>query len=203
MNRSASGTGWEPTGSLEARLFRAYWDDGLLDLLFGVGTVAVGILWLVDLVVFGAIVPAFVALAWSPLRHAIVEPRAGWVEFGRARTESSRRRLQVAMWLGVGALVLVLALVVLARAGTDLVPIELAAALPAALIGTMAALIGAGLMLGRFLGYAVLFIVVGVAVALAGGEPGLAILIGGVLTGLAGTLILARFLRTTRPVDEG
>ena len=200
MNRSTSRT---TSASPESRLFRAYWDDGLLDVLFGVGAVAVGLLWMVELVVFGAIVPAFLALAWNPLRRAIVEPRMGWVEFNAARTESNRRKLLAAVSIGLGALALVVVLVIAARSGNDLVPGDLAAALPAVLVGVMAGLIGVGLSLARFLGYALAFAAAGVLVALAGGEPGLAILLGGIVTLLSGAWLLTRFLRATEPIDEG
>jgi hypothetical protein len=200
MNRSTSRTS---SASPESRLFRAYWDDGLLDVLFGVGAVAVGLLWMVELVVFGAIVPAFLALAWNPLRRAIVEPRVGWVEFNAARTESNRRKLLAAVSIGLGSLALVVVLVIAARSGNDLVPGVLAAALPAVLVGVMAGLIGVGLSLARFLGYALAFAAAGVLVALAGGEPGLAILLGGVVTLLSGAWLLTRFLRATEPIDEG
>ncbi len=200
MNRSTSRTN---SASPESRLFRAYWDDGLLDVLFGVGAVAVGLLWMVELVVFGAIVPAFLALAWNPLRRAIVEPRMGWVEFNAARTESNRRKLLAAVSIGLGALALVVVLVIAARSGNDLVPGDLAAALPAVLVGVMAGLIGVGLSLARFLGYALAFAAAGVLVALAGGEPGLAILLGGIVTLLSGAWLLTRFLRATEPIDEG
>lgn len=200
MNKSATRT---HRASPETRLFRAYWDDGLLDLLFGLGAMAVGVLWLADLVVFGAIVPAFVALAWRPLRSAIVEPRGGWVEFSRARTESNRLKLRASVGIGVGALVLVLAASLGIGAAGGLASAELSAAIPAALVGIMAALIGVGLMLGRFLAYGVAFVAIGILVALAGEAPGLAILLGGVVTSLCGGWLLARFLRSTSPIDAG
>jgi len=200
MNRSTSRT---TSASPESRLFRAYWDDGLLDVLFGIGAVAVGLLWLANLVVFGAIVPALLALAWNPLRGAVVEPRMGFVEFSQARTESNRRKLRASVWLGLGALALFVALVVAARAGSDLIPGDLSAALPATLVGIMAGLIGVGLALARFLGYGLAFVAAGVVVALAGGEPGLAILLGGVVTLLSGAWLITRFLRHTSPIDEG
>jgi hypothetical protein len=200
MNKSATRT---RAASPEARLFRAYWDDGLVDLLFGLGAIAVGILWLADLVVFGAIVPALLALAWRPLRSAIVEPRSGWAEFSRARTESNRHKLLASVVIGVGLLGLIAGASVATNADGGLAPSDLAAAIPAALVGIMAVLLGIGLSLGRFVAYGVAFAVAGVAVALAGGDPGLAILLGGIVTSASGGWLLARFLRATSPVDAG
>ena len=200
MNTSTSKTS---TRSLESQLFRAFWDDGLLDLLFGVGALGVGVAWAAGMVALGAIVPALLAIAWNPLRRAIVEPRSGWVEFNRARSGSNRRKLHGALWLGVGALVLAAALAIATRAGGDLVPGDLAAALPAALIGLLAGLVGAGLRIGRFLAYALLFVLAGAVVALAGGEPELAMLAGGAAVTVSGSWILARFVRATARVDQG
>ena len=200
MNKSASTT---RGASPEARLFRAYWSDGLLDLLFGLGGIAVGVLWLADLVVFGAVVPAFLAMAWRPLRSAIVEPRSGWVEFSTARTESNRQKLLASVALGAGMLGLVLIGGVAAGSGGGFTPGALAAAIPATLVGIMAALIGFGLLLPRFVAYGLAFVAAGVVVAIADSEPGLGILIGGIVTTIAGAWLLSRFLRTTTPVDEG
>jgi predicted small integral membrane protein len=198
MNKSASTT---RGASPEARLFRAYWDDGLIDLLFGLGAIAVGLLWLADLVVFGAIVPVFVALAWRPLRSAIVEPRTGWMEFSRARTESNRQKLLASVLIGVGLLGLVVVGAVWVNADGGLTPSDLAAAIPAVLVGIMAALLGLGLQLGRFIVYGLAFALCGGLVAIAGGDPGLGILAGGVVTAIAGAWLLARFLRATSPID--
>ena len=74
------------SSALESRLFSHYWDDGLIDLLAGIAIVALGALWLADLVAVGAAVPAMLAVVWAPLRRALVAPRAGTVEFSDGRT---------------------------------------------------------------------------------------------------------------------
>ncbi len=189
-----------PPESLESRLFRTFWDDGLLDTLFGVGAIGVAVCWAAGLIPLGAIVPALLAVAWNPLRRRIIEPRTGWVEFSRARTETNRRRLIGALWLGVAVLALVL--IAGTRSGGPLFPDDLAAAIPSVLIGVMAVLVAAGLRAIRFLAYALLFVVFGLATALLEGEPEVAMLAGGGAVALSGVWLLARFFRATVPVDE-
>ena len=192
-----------PPESLEARLFRTFWDDGLLDLMFGIGAVGIAVCWAAGLVPLGAVVPALLAIAWNPLRRGIIEPRAGWVEFSRARSESNRRKLIGALLLGVAGLVLVLALIAATRSGGDVVPSALAAAIPAVLIGIMAVVVATGLHTIRFVAYALLFVAFGLATALLEGEPEVAMLAGGGAVILSGAWLLARFFRATVPVDEG
>jgi len=199
MNSNSSAGAKNP---LEAKLFRAYWNDGLFDLLFGIGAVVVGVLWRLELLPLGAAVPALLALAWNPLRRAVVEPRAGWVEFTGSRTADNRRKLRVAAWIGIGALALLVAVVLRAGIGEKVVPRDLVAGLPAMLVAVMAALVAIGLRLVRFLLYALTFVVASAAVIVAGGEPELAILGGGLTVAVAGAWLLTRFLRGGRPVEE-
>ena len=79
------------TATLESRLFRRYWDDGLLDVFAGVGTLS--------LARSGrptssrrARHTAILAVFWAPLRRRLVESRVGHVEFSDAElvaTDSS------------------------------------------------------------------------------------------------------------------
>jgi len=186
------------THPIEARLFRAYWDDGLLDLFFGVGALSIGVCWTLGLVALGAVVPALLALLWSPVRRHLVEPHAGFVAFAAARVASSRRKLRGSVWLGVGVLVLfVLISLVVRRFGGGFLRNDVAA-LPAALVGVMACLFAAGLRIARFAAYGLLFGAAGLAAARAKLEPEVAILAAGAAVTLSGLVILARFLRAAR-----
>ena len=77
--------------TLEGRLFRRYWDDGLLDLLVGVGVLLIGIGWVCDQVALAAFTPALLVPLWRPLRARLVEPRLGAVEFADKRVRRQRR----------------------------------------------------------------------------------------------------------------
>ncbi len=180
---------------LERRLFRQYWDDGLLDVFSGVGVIGIGICWAVDLVALGAIVPAMLMPFWKPLRRALVEPRAGLVEFSDERAARSRRLLRDSVWLGVFLLGAFVVLYVRTRSGPgDLLPL-IAPAIPALLLGLLAAVAGLALGLPRFLLYAVLLGACGLGVAVTDSRPEIAMIAGGILLCSGGAWLLTRFLR--------
>ena len=186
---------------LESRLFRHYWDDGLLDLFAGVAVVGIGIFWAFDLVALGAIVPAVLVPFWYPLRRALVEPRAGLVEFSDTRTGRNLR-------LGIGSALLGLAMLAVFtmlyfRVAPDpgtLLPLVIAG-VPAFLLGLLAAMAGLGLGLPRFLVYAGLLCVCGIGVVLADARPEVAMIAGGIMMVLSGAWLLGRFLRLD--VEDG
>jgi hypothetical protein len=70
---------------MERRLYGAYWDDGLLDLMCGISLIQLGILWWGNVAFLAVFVIVLMPSLWFPLRRAIVEPRAGFVEFSRKR----------------------------------------------------------------------------------------------------------------------
>ena len=186
-------------GRLEARLFRGSWDDGLLDLFAGVASVAIGILWAFDLVVFGAIVPVMLVPFWQPVRRWIVEPRAGLVEFSEERTGRNRRWLTASVWTGLAALVSFSGLALLSEAWRDRLEL-LVAGLPALLLGVLAAFAAGIAGAIRFFAYAAAFCVAGLVVALADTRPEVGIIAGGVVVLANGSRLLMRFLRI--PVSE-
>ena len=69
------------------------------------------------------------------------------------------------------------------------------AAVPAWLLGLLAALLGAGLRLSRFALYATFFLASGLAITVTGSEPEVAMIAAGLLTACGGLLVLVRFLR--------
>jgi len=181
-------------GSLESRLFHQYWDDGLLDLLGGLGVIGISIFWAFDLVAVGAVVPAILASLWVPLRRALVEPRAGLVEFSDARSGRTRRMTMTSLWLGVAMLAVFVAIYLFLPRPEGLVRL-LVPGLPAFLLGLLAVVAGLGLGLPRFLVYAGLLGVCGVGVALADTRPEIGMLVGGVVMTGTGTYLLSRLLR--------
>jgi predicted small integral membrane protein len=180
---------------LERRLFRQYWDDGLLDVLSGVGALAVGLSWAVDLVALGAAVPAVLAALWVPLRRRLVEPRAGLVEFADQRVERNRRGLVGSALLGLAALAAFAALAFWAAPNPGGPWRAMAPALPALLLGLLAVVAGLILGLPRFVVYAGLFSVAGLGVAATDSRPEVAILAAGLLVLASGAWRMNRFLR--------
>jgi len=180
---------------LEQRLFRHYWDDGLLDLFAGLAVVGIGICWTFDLVALGAIVPVLLLPFWTPLRRALVEPRAGLVEFSDERDRKTRRLLRHSVWLGVIALAAFVVLYTRIRSNPGALLPLVAPAIPALLIGLASALAGLALGLPRFLWYAALLAACGLGVAITDSRPEGAMIAGGVLVCAGGAWLLARFLR--------
>jgi hypothetical protein len=186
--------------TLESGLFRSYWDDGLLDILAGTGVLGVAVFWALDVVAVGAVVPAMMAAFWVPLRRALVEPRVGLVEFSEARVSRMRGLSLGALGLGV-AMLLCVGVYLASRSGTGAVLADLAPAIPALLVGLMAAVTGWGLGLPRFLGYAAVLGLAGLAVAAVEARPEVAMFAGGAAPLVSGAWRLRRFLRL--PVERG
>jgi len=186
--------------ALESRLFRRYWDDGLLDLFAGVGVVAIGIFWAFDFVALGAVVPAILASLWVPLRRALVEPRAGLVEFSDGRTGRMQRLGWGSVVFGLAMLALFVSLVVLNGWRPVALLSSLTPGLPAFLLALPSALVGWGLGLPRFHAYAAILCIGGLVVALADTRPELAMLAGGIVVLASGAWRLQRFLRI--PVEN-
>ena len=186
--------------TLESRLFRQYWDDGLLDLFAGIGVAGIAVFWALDLVALGAVAPAMLAAFWVPIRRAVVEPRIGLVEFSNARANRNVR-------LGVGSAVVGGAMLVgfvgltLSAHSRSLSALSLISpGVPAFLLALLALFAGWGLGLPRFLVYAVVLCLGGVGVVLIDARPEIAMAAGGFAMLLSGGWRMARFLRL--PVVE-
>ena len=184
------------TSSPADRVYRAWWQDGGIDLFAGLGLVGVGITWLLDAVVFGAMVPALAVPLWKAFHQRVVEPRLGRVRFAEPRRRSLHRGQLTLLAAGIGCLAIAVAGWFATRDGSTsdtwraLVP-----ALPAALVGLAGLL--AALLFGqpRLLGYALAFALTGVAGAALDLEPGWTLLAGGIVTAASGAWLLRRFLR--------
>jgi len=180
----------------EERVYRAYWQDGTMDLFAGLIAGTIGIAWLLDLVWLGPIAPVLLVPFWALLRRRVVEPRLGRVRFRPERTRRIRRGHLALLAVGLVALSAGLGLYVTTR---EAAPVEwtrrLVPALPAALLGLGCAVAALAFGLPRLGGYAVVFLLAGLSVAAADLDPGWALLGGGVATALAGVALLARFVR--------
>jgi len=186
--------------SIEKQVFRAYWDDGLLDLFGAIAVLFIGMSWIIEMPVFGAMVPALLVPLWIPLRQRLVEPRLGLVEFSDERVQRNTERLRSVAVFGAGTLVLAIALY-FARLRLGINPtVPLIAALPALLIAVLAAMTAFLIATPRFMLYAAVLALTGVAGALLGLEPGPILAIAAVPLLVVALLVLVRFLRDN-PVD--
>jgi len=185
----------ENMGAIENRVYRAYWNDGLLDVFAAVGVLAIGVSWMFDLVVAGAITPALLVPLWGPFRQRFIEPRLGTVEFSDERERTNRDRLRLVFLLGVGAFALGVSLYFL-RDRLALDPaVSLIAGLPAFLLAVLAAMTALLVSTGRFLVYAALLIVAGGVGAGIGWEPGRILVSAGIPILLIASAVLVRFFR--------
>lgn len=192
----------ENLGTIENRVYRAYWNDGLLDLFGAIGLVAIGISWTFDFVVAGAITPALLVPLWTPCRQRFIEPRLGMVEFSDARERTNKNRLRLVFLLGFGTFALGVGLFFL-RGKLALDPdISLIAGLPALLLAVLAALTALLVSTARFLAYAALLAIAGAVGAAMGWEPGRILLSAGIPILLCAIVVLARFL-SNNPLASG
>ena len=187
-------------GNLESRLFRRYWDDGLLDLFAGIGVAGIAAFWALDLVALGAVAPAVLATFWVPVHRALVEPRIGHVEFSDGRTNRNVRLGVGSVLIGGAMLVGLIGLTLTARSQSLSALSLIAPGLPAFLLALLAVFVGWGLGLPRFLVYAGVLCVGGIGVVLIDARPEIGMLAGACVMLLSGGWRIGRFLRL--PVVE-
>jgi hypothetical protein len=182
---------------VERRVVRTFWDDGLIDVLSGLGVLLVGIAWQFDLVPLGAVAPALLIPFWRPLRARITEPRLGYVEFSDAQVGRHRSFLTWSIVAGCLTFLLGVSLYFFATSTAGVVPLQnWIAALPACLIGCMAFLTSFLILTPRFIGYAAVFCVSGALVVLLAKTPGLALIAGGAVVTTLGMFRLLSFIRS-------
>lgn len=182
-------------GQLEQNLYRHYWDDGLLDLFAGVGVLGIGLFWIFDVVVGGAILPALLVPLWGPFREKITEPRMGLVEFSGRREQRTKKFLVNVFLAGTGTFLLAVLLYFYARTNGLPANVTLVAGLPACLLSVLA-MFGAVLTgAHRFFIYGAWMIIAGIIGALAGASPGVPMVLGGAAITFCAVVLLTRFVR--------
>jgi hypothetical protein len=182
---------------METRLYADAWADGSLDLVAGAAVVLIGAGYLVDQPLVPIVVAPVALVSWLWLKQRIVEPRTGRVEFRRERRRSTTREAAWALGFGAGCTTLVVVLALVARRG-DLVASDAVDGLPAVLVALAA---GVGAILtrsARFAWYGLVLVVAAVGTVLAGGGPGLPLLVGGAVVVVTGGALLRRLLAESR-----
>lgn len=185
---------------VERRIVRRYWDDGLIDVLSGIGVLLIGLAWQCNLVPLGAVAPAMLIPFWSPLRKRITEPRMGYVEF--SDDQEGRQRSFLLWTIGIGCLTFAIVVGAYFLRTSPLAGVAAEswiAALPACLIGVLAAAVSFLILVPRFLAYGVVLALAGVAVVVLDMRPGAAMIAGGIIVTGVGLLRLAKFVHTYSP----
>ena len=179
---------------MERQLYGAYWDDGLLDLMCGLSLTMVGILWWFHVAFLTGFLVVIVPLFWLSLRRAIVEPRAGFVEFSR------KRKARNLKWI-VAGYVTFTALACLAVSGAaylykseggDFVG-SFINGVPGILLAILAFFTGWLTMARRFHIYGLVLIVTGVITAAIQWSPGGPLFCTGVVAEATGLMLLRKF----------
>lgn len=193
----------ENLGTIERRVYRAYWDDGLLDLFAAVGVLAIGLFWLRDWAAAAAIVPVWLVPLWGPTRRRLIEPRLGTVEFTARRERSNARLLKLVLYAGIACLIIGLETYFLRdRLGIE-PPISLIAGLPAFLIAIMAVVTSFLVGSRRFIAYGMVLAITAVFGATSDWTPGLILAVAGFAMLLISATVLARFMWSNSPETEG
>lgn len=177
----------------EAKVFRSWWQDGVLDLIAGSCVTLIGLGWLAGFPLAGIAVPPIALTAWPILRRRITEPRLGQVRFAARRRRDMRFGMIAVLSLG---LVLGGFVADLYRGGSDSQLLRwLAPAIPGSIVAALALSTAEALRLVRFVGYAAGFVAAALVVAALDADPGWALFAGGALVAASGARLLVRFLR--------
>jgi hypothetical protein len=97
--------------AVEERAYRSTWDDGILDLLLGLGLVLLGVLFRTDLAgLAGVFVAALLLPVWAAAKKLITEPRLGYVKFSEQRRARERGWSRGLIALGAAMFVLAVGL---------------------------------------------------------------------------------------------
>jgi hypothetical protein len=179
----------------EARMFRAYWQDGLIDLLAGATLILIGLGWLLGIPLgVLSVTPGVAVVFWPLLRRTITEPRLGRVRFSAKRQFRMHHGAIALLALGVLLGGLVTTRVFLADQTSAFLR-WIAPGIPVLIMAVLALSVSGVLRLLRFVGYAATFAIAAVIVAGATLEPGWALFGGGVVVTVMGGVLLVRFLR--------
>ena len=187
--------------NLEEQTYRTTQQDGLIDLLVGLGLLGFGLGVMLEFPMLTILAPALLATMWKPLRDRITTRHLGYVRFSEKRRQRERRGLRATHWALVGTLLAGVALwFVLARGGAaaretagsfGLAPLALMVAL-------LLAVAGLAMRVPWFFGYAALAVVAAALVPL--GVPGVygLTVVGAAIT-FTGLTKLIRFMRRYPP----
>ncbi len=186
---------------LEEHTYRTTQQDGLIDLLAGLGLLGFAVGVLLELPMLTILAPALLATMWKPLRDKIATRHVGYVRFSEPRRKRERRGLWTLHWALVGtALAGVAVWLVFDRGGDSMreTLIGLGLAPFALMVALFLGVAGLALRAPWFMGYALLAVIAAALVPFGvPAEYGLAV-VGAVIT-LAGFARLIRFMRRYPP----
>ena len=163
--------------TLERTTYADSFRDGIIDLFFGLSVLWIGSawIWLPDFAALAGIIPAALVVPVVEIRKRVVEPRTGFVRWSETRRRTERTRAAQMLALGVLGFGAAVAVPILAPPEGE----NLAAAIPAALLGLVALALGLASGVWRALAYGVALVGAGIASAVVGADPGADMLAAG------------------------
>lgn len=182
---------------VERGIVRSFWDDGLLDVLSGIVVLLIGVAWRFDLVPLSAVAPVVAVPFWRPLRTRITEPRLGHVEFSDRQNTRNQAFLGWSFLIGCMTLILGTSLFLYVFKAERVIPMQdWVAAIPSWAFAILALLTSLVILVRRFVGYASMFVLLGIVVVALELRPEFAMLIGGVFVTVVGILRVVAFVRS-------
>ena len=185
---------------LESETYRSRYSDGLIDVFFGGSLVWLGCcwIWFEDLAGIAGVLPAIALVPFLALRSSFVERRAGYVRFSQRRRLWERRTLIMVLAAGMAMFGLGIgAFVAFEGGGTPSDVIDgMGPGIIAALLAIMALVIAAMTQAGRFVAYGLILAVGGVLAAVFDTNPGVPVLVAGVVECVWGAALAIRFARS-------
>jgi len=182
--------------TVQQRLLRSFWADGLLDILVGVGLLIVGIAWMAGFLALAPVCAPLLIVLWRPLRQRIVEPRAGYVRFLASQRRETRSNLLAVVSIGVVSLAAVLSAQLLTTTGALSPPQgRWVAALPAGIVAFGLAITAGLTGARRFYFYAAALLGMAQVTSALMDRPDVPLLAGGVLILVRGIMLLVDFIR--------
>jgi len=187
---------------LQQRVYWSYHQDGLVDIMFGLGLIGFGLMLLTGNPIYNIL--AWLPLAfYVPIKKAVTIPRLGYAQFGTKRT---LKWAVASLVIGVALLLIVLGLTVMLRNGSlpaswrsvlrvyDMLIIGGLLSIPLALVSALTGF-------QRPLGYIALIFIVILAGIQLGIQPSYYMIAVGVVIMLIGWVYLARFV-SRYPVQQ-
>ena len=185
--------------ALERSAYLARWDDGLFDLYAGLSLTWIGVawLWLDPVAGFAAVFPAALVAPFIMFRTRFIEDRAGYVRFSDERRRWERRNLVGLLIGGVVLLAVLVGLAVVASDGSAITDVfdDVGPGILAILCAIPVVVIAVVSMLPRLFAYAAILVAGGIGAAVLDTNPGVPLLIAGVVIAAVGTWLVWRFVR--------
>lgn len=186
------------TRDIEHMAYRSRWDDGLFDLYLGLSLLWIGSawLWLDAIAGLAGLLPAILVGPFVAFRTRFIEERSGYVRFSAERRRWERRSL-VAFWtIGLGALIVAVALLLAPDgvSGVSDVREWIAPGLIAFILAAMVGVVAAASRMPRLAGYALTLVIGGALAAAYDANPGLPLLVAGAVVTAIATSLVWRFV---------